>query len=254
MNKEIKKKIKNLIKIKKQKAGRSSNGKISVRHKGGEHKKFLREIDWKRNKRDVLAKVESIEYDPNRNVDLALLLYTDGERRFILRPEGLKVGDEVIAGNKTAIKPGNATLLKNIPVGIPIHNLEITPGKGAQLVRSAGNAAFIQSKEKGRATVKMPSGEIRVFNSKTMAKIGQLSNISWNTIKLKKAGDSRHKGVRPTVRGVAQYPAAHPHGGGEGRSSIGLKSPKTPWGKKAFGKKTRKRFKYSDKLIIKRRK
>ncbi len=253
MNKEIKRKIRRLIKIKKQKAGRSS-GQVSIRHRGGEQKRFLREVDWKRDKKAIPAIVERIEYDPNRNVDLALLLYADGERRFILRPEGLNVGDKVIAGDKVEVKVGNAMLLKNIPVGVPIHNLELVPGKGGQVTRSAGTAAFIQSKEKNKIVVKMSSGEIRIFSPRAMATVGQLSNISWNTIKLKKAGDKRHRGIRPTVRGVAQHPASHPHGGGEGKSSIGLKSPKTPWGKIAFGKKTRKKPKYSDKLIIKRRK
>ncbi len=253
MDKQTKKKTRKLIKIRKKHAGRDSKGRISVRHQGGEEKRFIRKIDWKRDKEGILARVESIEYDPNRTARLALLLYQDGERRFILCPEGLKVGDQVIAGEKTIVRTGNAMFMEHIPAGIPIHNLEIVPGKGAQMVKSAGVAAFVQSKEGDNVVVKLPSGEIRIFSKKAKAVIGQVGNVSWNTIKLKKAGDSRHRGVRPTVRGVAQHPGSHPHGGGEGKSPIGMKFPKTPWGKKALGKRTRKRRKYSDRLIIKRK-
>lgn len=254
MKKEERKKINSLIKIKKKKSGRDSRGRVSVRHRGGEQKRFLRRIDWARDKRDIPGRVEAIQYDPNRTADVALILYPDGERRFILAPEGLKVGDEVISSEKAPVKPGNAMKLKNIPVGVPIHNLEIVPGKGGQLVRSAGTLALIQSKEGGKVAVKMPSGEVRLFSENCWATVGQVGNSSWSTVKLRKAGDSRHRGIRPTVRGVAQHPGSHPHGGGEGRSGIGMKSPKSPWGKKTLGKKTRKKKKYSDRLILKRRK
>ncbi len=243
-----------LWKIRKKHGGRDHRGHVAVRHHGGEQKRYLRQIDWKRDKREMVARVEAIEYDPNRTAAIALLLYPDGERRYILAPAGLKVGDKVMSSEKAAIKPGNALPLAKIPAGVPIHNLEIRPGKGGQLVRSAGAAAFIQSQEEKRVLVKMPSGEIRSFLPQVWATVGQLSNLAWNKVKLRKAGQRRHRGIRPTVRGVAQHPASHPHGGGEGRSGIGMKSPKTPWGKKALGKRTRRRRKYSDHLIIKRRK
>jgi len=243
-----------LLRIRKKHGGRDSKGHVSVRHHGGEHKRYLRRIDWRRNKRDMEARVEAIEYDPNRTAAIALLLYPDGERRYILAPEGLKVGDKVISAEVAPIEPGNTLSLAGIPAGIPIHNLEIRPGKGGQLVRSAGTAAYIQSQEKDKVLVKMPSGEIRIFSPRAMATVGQIGNAGWNKVKLRKAGDSRHRGIRPTVRGVAQHPASHPHGGGEGRSGIGMKFPKTPWGKKALGKRTRQRHKYSERLIVKRRK
>lgn len=246
--------IRRLLKVRKKKAGRDNTGKISVRHRGGEHKRFLRKIDWKRDKKDIVGKIESIEYDPNRNADVAVVLYPDGERRLILAPEGLEVGDKVVSGEKVPVKPGNAMPLKNIPVGVPIHNIEIVPGKGGQLVRGAGTSALIKSKEKEGVVVRMPSGELRLFKPDCLATIGQVGNAEFRSIKLKKAGDSRHRGIRPTVRGVAQHPGAHPHGGGEGRSSIGMPSPKTPWGKKTMGKRTRRKRKYSDKLIVSRRK
>jgi len=248
------KKIKKLLKIRKKKGGRGARGRVSVRHRGGEHKRFLRLIDWKRDKLDIPGKVVQIEYDPNRTANIALLCYPDGEKRYILAPEGLKVGEEVISAQKAEIKPGNTLKLKHIPVGVPIYNLEIVPGKGGQLVRGAGAAALIQAKEDKWIVVKLPSGEIRRFLSDCRATIGQVSNSNWGMVKLKKAGDSRHRGIRPTVRGVAQHPDSHPHGGGEGRSGIGMKAPKTPWGKKALGKKTRKKKKYSDKFIVARRK
>jgi len=246
--------IKRLVKIKKKRSGRDNQGRISVRHQGGQHKRFIRLIDWKRDKRDIPAKVINIEYDPNRTADIALLHYPDGEKRYILAPIGLKVADEVVASEKAEIKLGNALPLEKIPVGVQIHNLELKPGKGAQLVRGAGNSALIQSKDKKIATVKLPSGEIRLFLINCWATIGQVGRAEHSSKKLRKAGDKRRRGIRPTVRGVAQHPDSHPHGGGEGRSGIGMPSPKTPWGKKTMGKRTRKRKKYSDKWIIKRRK
>lgn len=248
------KKAKKLIKIRKKKGGRDNQGRISVRHQGGEHKRFVRTIDWKRDKEGIAGRVESIDYDPNRQADLALILYKDGERRYILAPEGLKKGDLVIADDQAKISLGNALKLKDIPVGVAIHNLEIRPGKGGQVVRGAGGVALVQSKEGGFVVVKLPSGEVRRFAPDCKATIGQVGNAAWGKTKLKKAGDNRRRGIRPTVRGVAQHPGSHPHGGGEGRSPIGMKAPKTPWGKKTLGKKTRKKKKYSDRLIISRSK
>ncbi len=242
--------IKRLVKIKKKKSGRDSRGRISVRHQGGQHKRYIRLIDWKRSKRDISGKVAGIEYDPNRSANIALIVYPDGEKKYIIAPVELKVGDKIISSEKAEIKLGNALPLKSIPVGVPIHNLEIIPGKGAQIVRGAGVHAFIKSKSKKRAKVKLPSGEIRLFSLKCWATIGRGDNVDHKFRKLKKAGDKRHRGVRPAVRGVAQHPGSHPHGGGEGRSPIGMSSPKSPWGKKTLGKKTRKRKKYSDKLIV----
>jgi len=244
---------KKLLKLNPKSSGRNSSGKITVRHRGGRQKRFLRQIDWKRNIFDIPAKVVSIEYDPNRTADIALLVYANGQKSFILAPIDLKVGDQVISSETAEIKPGNSCLLKNIPVGIAIHNLEIRPGKGAQIVRSAGNHALIQSKEEGKILVKLPSGEIRLFKPDARATIGSLSNVEHKQEKLGKAGRKRHMGFRPTVRGTAQHPDSHPHGGGEGRSGVGMKHPKTPWGKPARGKKTRKKKKYSNKLIIRDR-
>lgn len=215
---------------------------------------FLRIIDFKRDKKNLVGRVEAIEYDPNRNVDIALVVYPDGERRYILQPEGLKVGDKVVSGERVELSLGNTLPLKSIPVGMPIHNLEIVPGKGGQLVRGAGSQAVILSKEEKTAQVKLPSGEVRIFPLEALATIGQLGNVGEKFKKLRKAGDSRHRGQRPKVRGVAQHPGSHPHGGGEGRSGIGMPGPKTPWGKPALGKKTRKKVKYSDRFIIRRRK
>lgn len=237
-----------------KRSGRDARGQISVRARGGGSKRFLRKVDFKRNKIGLEGRVEAIEYDPNRNVNLALVVYPDGERRYILQPEGLTVGEKVVSGPEAEIKTGNALPLQNIPVGTPIHNLEIVPGKGGQLVRGAGGAATILSKEETTAQVKLPSGEIRIFPLSSQATIGQLGNVGEKLKKLRKAGDSRRRGIRPIVRGVAQHPGSHPHGGGEGRSGIGMPSPKSPWGKKTLGKKTRKSIKYSDKLIVKRRK
>ncbi|PJE69962.1 50S ribosomal protein L2 [Candidatus Shapirobacteria bacterium CG10_big_fil_rev_8_21_14_0_10_48_15] len=235
-----------------KKSGRDAAGHVSVRHQGGRHKRFLRRIDFKRDKLDLPGKVMAFEYDPNRTADIALLTYSDGEKRYILAPQGLKVGDQVVAGPEVEIKVGNTLPLKRIPVGTPIHNVELTPGKGGQIARGAGTAALIQSKEGGLATVKLPSGEIRTLSENCLATLGQLGNLDWKNEVFGKAGRKRLMGIRPTVRGVAQHPDSHPHGGGEGRSGIGLKSPKSPWGKKTLGKKTRQPGRYSDKLIIKR--
>lgn len=243
-----------LKKILKKSAGRDSKGQVSIRHQGGGHKQFLRIVDFKRNKIDIEGKVESFEYDPNRFVRLAVVIYRDGERRYILAPEGLKIGDKVISAASGDMNPGNVFPLSAISIGTPIHNLEITPGKGGQLVRGAGTMAVILSKDEKHAHVRLPSGEIRLFDLKCMAGIGQLGNIAHKLEKMSKAGDSRHRGIRPTVRGVAQNPRSHPHGGGEGRSGIGMPGPKTPWGKPALGKRTRNKSKYSNSLIIKRRK
>jgi len=234
------------------KAGRNSTGKITVRHRGGRHKRLYRVIDFKRDKKDISAKVVAIEYDPNRTAHIALLHYLDGEKRYILAPQKLKIGQVVIASDKAPVKPGNALTLKNVPVGSLIHNIELTPGKGGQLVRSAGTAAVLQSKDK-TAVLKLPSGEIRQASLSCYATIGEIGNPELKNIKLGKAGRKRHLGFRPAVRGVAMHPGAHPHGGGEGRSGIGMPSPLSPWGKKTLGKKTRRKKKYSNKLIIKDR-
>lgn len=237
-----------------KKSGRDSRGRVSVRRRGGGFRRFWRKIDFKRDKFDIEGEVERLEYDPNRNVDIALVLYPDGERRYILAPEGLRAGDKVVAGKEAEIKTGNVLPLRNIPVGTPIHNLELNPGKGGQLVRGAGGIAVILAREENWVQVKLPSGETRFFPADNWATVGQLGNIGAKFVKFRKAGDSRHRGIRPSVRGVAQNPRSHPHGGGEGRSGIGMPGPKTPWGRPALGKKTRKRVKYSDEYIIKRRK
>lgn len=246
-------KINNLLTIKKKKSGRDSSGHISVRHQGGGSKQYLRKIDWRRNKFDIPAKVVEIQYDPNRTAKIALLVYKDGEKRYILAPEKLQIGDIVISSQKADIKVGNTLPLKNIPSGIAIHCLEMFPGKGAQMIKSAGGQAFIEGIDGDKAQIKLPSGEVRIFNSNCLATVGQVGNAELSNKKLTKAGQSRHRGIRPTVRGVAQHPDSHPHGGGEGRSSIGM-NPKTPWGRPALGKKTRKKKKQSNRLIIKRRK
>jgi large subunit ribosomal protein L2 len=239
--------------ILKKKSGRSSSGRISVRHKGGRVKRFLREIDFKRDKLDVWGRVESIDYDPNRNCDIARIVYEDGGRRYILAPDGLKVGDRVISSDSAPIEVGCSLPLSKIPVGTSIHNIEIRPGKGGQMVKSAGNVATVQSREEDYVVVKLPSGEVRKFKPECRATIGQVGKHNYRTRVFRKAGTMRRLGKRPTVRGVAMHPGAHPHGGGEGRSGVGLKYPKTPYGKPAVGK-TRKKKKYSDKLIITKRK
>lgn len=245
---------KRLKKILKRQSGRDSGGTISVRHQGGGCKRYLRIIDWKRNKFGVPAKVVSFENDPNRSALIALLSYTDGDRRYILAPLGLKIGDVLTSGEEVEVKVGNALPLAKIPLGIAIHSLEIQPGKGAQLVRGAGVAAFVTAKEGGKVTVKLPSGEMRLFPGKAMATIGQIGNIDWKNRVFGKAGTKIRMGIRPSVRGVAMNPHSHPHGGGEGRSGIGMPSPMSPWGKKTLGFKTRKPKKYSDKLILQKRK
>ena len=246
--------MKRLFKILKKHSGRNASGKITVRHQGGGEKRFLREIDFKRDKYDISARVEAIEYDPNRTANIALLVYQDGERRYILAPQGLKVGDKVVSGSEAEVKVGNALPLEKIPVGTVVHNIELKPKKGGQLVKSAGGGAVILSKEEKMVVIKLPSGEERKIPKKCFATVGQVSKPEWKTVIIGKAGRKRHMGIRPTVRGVAQNPRSHPHGGGEGRSGIGMPSPKSPWGAKTKGKKTRRPKKYSDKLIIKRRK
>lgn len=233
--------------------GRGQGGKVTVRHRGGGEKRSLREIDWRRDKLGIAGRVAGIEYDPNRTADIALVVYADGEKRYILAPEGLAVGTTIMAGDSAEVKTGNALPLEKIPVGMPIHNLEITPGKGGQLVRAAGQAAAIQSKEGRLVTVLLPSKEQRLIDGRAYATVGSVGNAALRSVKGGKAGWSRHKGRRPQVRGVAMHPAAHPHGGGEGRSGVGMKSPKTPWGKPTLGKRTRARKKYSDKYIMTRR-
>lgn len=245
---------KRLTQIQKRSGGRGNTGRITVRGRGGGAKRRLRLIDWKRDKRNIPARVTAIEHEPNRTANVALLVYPDGEKRYILAPQGLRVGDEVSAGEKVEVKPGNALPLAKIPVGMPIHNIELTPGRGAQLVRSAGNAAFISAKEGKFATIQLPSKETRLAPLDSFATIGQVGKAEVKTVRLGKAGKSRHRGRRPKVRGVAMHPGAHPHGGGEGRSGIGMPSPKSPWGKKTLGKKTRKLGKYSAKFIVERRK
>jgi large subunit ribosomal protein L2 len=237
-----------------KKSGRNTTGKITVRHRGGGHKRFWREIDFRRDKKDIPAQVISIEYDPNRGADIALLTYADGEKRYILAPEGLKVGDRVIAGEKAEVKVGNALSLEKIPIGTIIHNIELKPGKGGEIARGAGTRAILLSKEEKYGVIQLPSGEQRKVALNCYATVGQVGKAYLKTLVLGKAGRKRHLGIKPTVRGVAQHPAAHPHGGGEGRSGIGMPSPKSPWGKPTLGKKTRKKGKYSDKWIIKRRK
>ncbi len=247
-----KKRIKKLTKIRKKKGGRDTSGRVSIRHKGGEHKRFVRKIDWKRDKIGVPGSVESIDYDPNRSANVCLISYADGEKRYILAPQGLNAGDTVISAEKAPIEPGNAMPLRSMPIGIEVHNVEIQPGKGGQMVRGAGTAAILKTKKNNMAKLELPSGEIRLFKLDAWATVGQVGNVDHIYKKLKKAGDSRRRGIRPTVRGVAQNPSSHPHGGGH-VSNIGLKAPKTPWGKKAMGKKTRKKKKYSDKYIVKDR-
>ena len=233
--------------------GRGFKGHITVRHRGGGVKKRLRVIDWKRDKRDIVGKIERIEYDPVRSANIALVVYTDGEKRYMLAPNDVKVGQTVLAGTSAEVKAGNALPLKQIPVGVPIHNIEMRAGKGAQMVRGAGTAASIQAKEGEFVTILLPSKELRLINAECYATIGQVGNQDWKNRKLGKAGRSRLLGIRPTVRGTAQHPGSHPHGGGEGRSGIGLKYPKTPWGKIALGKKTRNKRKHSQKWIVRDR-
>ena len=244
---------KSLLVALKSKAGRNAQGKITVRHRGGGAKRKYRIIDFKRNKDGIPAKVTTIEYDPNRTAYIALVVYADGEKRYILAPAGLKVGDVIESGVNADIKAGNALPLKNIPVGTVIHNIELQKGKGGQLVRAAGNSAQLMAKEGDYATLRLPSGEMRYVRIECRATIGTLSNATNDIVNIGKAGRKRHMGFRPTVRGSVMNPNDHPHGGGEGKSPIGRPSPVTPWGKPALGYKTRKNKKYSDRFIIKRR-
>ena len=236
-----------------KKAGRNSYGRITVRHRGGGNRKKYRIIDFKRQKHDMTATVLSIEYDPNRSAFIALVEYEDGEKRYILAPHGLKAGDKVVSGADADIKPGNALPLKNIPVGTFIHNVELYPGKGAQLARAAGIMAQLMAKENGMALLRLPSGELRNVPESCMASIGQVSNIDHENVNIGKAGRKRHMGWRPTVRGSVMNPNDHPHGGGEGKSPVGRPGPVTPWGKPALGYKTRKHHNRSDKFIVRRR-
>jgi large subunit ribosomal protein L2 len=236
----------------KKHAGRNNHGHITTRHRGGGHKRRYRIIDFKRKKYDIPAKVAGIEYDPNRSANIALLHYTDGEKRYILAPLGLKVGDTIMSGTKAEIRVGNALPLANIPIGSQIHNIELTPGRGGQLVRSAGNTAQLMAREGNYATVRLPSGEMRMIHIKCMATLGQVGNVDHQNIVLGKAGRSRWLGRRPVVRGSAMNPVDHPHGGGEGRAPTGM-NPKTKWGKPAMGKKTRFNPR-TDKFIVRTRK
>ena len=234
-------------------SGRNSQGRITIRHRGGGAKKKYRIIDFKRKKDGLQGKVAAIEYDPNRSANIALIHYVDGEKRYILAPYKIKVGDVIESGENADIKIGNALQLKHIPVGTTIHNVELKPGKGAQLVRSAGAEAQLMAKEGKYAQLKLPSGEFRLVSVECRATIGQVGNLDHELITIGKAGRSRHMGIRPTVRGSAMNPVDHPHGGGEGRAPIGMPAPSTPWGKPALGYKTRKKNKKSDKYIVRRR-
>ena len=232
--------------------GRNAYGRVTVRHQGGGERRYSRLIDFKREKHGIPAKVAAIEYDPNRTARLALLFYVDGEKRYIIAPLGVKVGDMLVSGPAAEIRPGNCLPIANIPVGTMVHNLEIKEGKGGQLVRSAGGAAQLLAKEGEFAQIRMPSGEVRLIRQTCYATIGQVGNLEHNNIKLGKAGRKRHMGIRPTVRGTAMSPRDHPHGGGEGRQPTGMPGPKTPWGKPARGYKTR-RIKRTDKYIVRHR-
>lgn len=247
-----KKPERSLIVFRKQHAGRNNDGRITVRHRGGGEKRFIRIIDTKRDKINIPAKVAAIEYDPNRTARLALLFYVDGAKSYILAPIGLKVGDMVVSGPNSEIRVGNAMPISNIPVGSTIHNVELKPGKGGQLVRAAGASAQLLAKEGDYAQVRLPSGEVRLVQQVCYATIGQIGNLDHSNVKLGKAGRKRHLGIRPTVRGTAMSPRDHPHGGGEGRSPIGMPGPKSPWGWYTLGRKTR-RNKSTDKYIVRRR-
>ena len=241
-----------LIYAQKKTAGRNSLGRVTVRHRGGGAKRQIRIVDFKRDKTGIPAKVSAIEYDPNRTARLALLVYADGEKRYILAPIGVKVGDSLLSGAQAEIRPGNNLPLANIPVGTTVHAIEMQPGKGAQISRSAGTSAQLLAKEGKYAHVRMPSGEVRLVLQECSASIGQVGNVEHSNVKLGKAGRKRHKGWRPEVRGTAMSPRDHPHGGGEGRSPIGMAGPKTPWGKPTLGYKTRKN-KRTDNMILRHR-
>jgi len=243
---------KSLIRALRKKAGRNMYGRITVRHRGGGHKRNYRIVDFKRNKTDIPARVAAIEYDPNRSARLALLHYADGEKRYIVAPLDLRVNDTIISGPRAEVRIGNSLPISNIPVGTMIHNIEMQPGRGGQMVRAAGTAAQLLAKEGDYAQVRLPSGEVRLIRQECYATIGQVGNLDHGNIKLGKAGRKRHLGIRPTVRGSAMSPRDHPHGGGEGRQPIGMPSPKNPWGKPTLGKKTR-RNKKTDQYIVRRR-
>ena len=245
---------KSLLKIKTKTAGRNNSGKITVRHHGGGAKRKYRVIDFRRNKFDIVGTVASIEYDPNRSANIALINYADGEKRYIIAPKGLEVGMKIVSGEACDIKVGNAMMLKNIPVGTVVHNIELTLGKGAQIARSAGQSAQILGREDRYVLIRLSSGETRKVLGTCMAVIGEVGNEDYSLVRLGKAGRTRHMGIRPTVRGSVMNPNDHPHGGGEGRAPIGHKKPMTPWGKPALGYKTRKTKKSSTKLIVTRRK
>jgi large subunit ribosomal protein L2 len=241
-----------LIVIRPGRGGRNAYGRITVRHRGGGTRRYIRIVDFKRDKHGIPAKVAAIEYDPNRTARLALLNYADGEKRYIVAPLGLKVGDTIFSGPQSEIRPGNCLPLSNIPVGTLVHNIEMKEGKGGQLVRSAGGSAQLLAKEGEYAQIRMPSGEVRLIRQACYATIGQIGNVDHSNIKLGKAGRKRHMGSRPTVRGTAMSPRDHPHGGGEGRQPTGMPGPKTPWGRPARGYKTRNN-KQTDKYIVRRR-
>lgn len=249
-----KKSPKGLVVYKSKTAGRNNSGKTTVRHKGGGARKKLRLVDFSRHdKKDIPAKVQTIEYDPTRSAFISLVAFKDGSRRFILAPEGLKVGDKVVYSEKAEIYPGNRLALKNIPIGTFVHDIELIPKQGGKIARSAGNYCILQNIEGGYALLKMPSGEIRKVKEACLASVGQLANTDWMNVRIGKAGRKRHMGVKPTVRGKVMNPVDHPHGGGEGVNPIGMKYPKTPWGKHALGVKTRKAKKYSNKMIVRNR-
>ena len=245
---------KSLVEIKKKTSGRNNLGRITVRHHGGEEKRKYRKIDFKRNKHDITGRVAAIEYDPNRSANIALINYKDGEKRYIIAPNGLKVNDIIVSGLNVDIKVGNALPIMNIPVGTVIHNIELRPGKGAQLARSAGASAQILGREEKYVLIRLRSGETRKILGTCMATIGEVGNLDYSLVNLGKAGRTRHMGIRPTVRGSVMNPNDHPHGGGEGRAPVGRKQPMTPWGKPALGMKTRKNKKASTKLIVSRKK
>ncbi len=238
----------------KKTGGRNNRGLITTRHRGGGHRHIVRMIDFKRDKMNIPAKIQTLEYDPGRSAFISLLAYRDGEKRYILAPDGIKVGDTVLTSERTEIKPGNRMMLKHVPVGTYIHNIELLAGRGGQLARAAGNYAIISASEGENVLLKMPSGEIRRVSGKAYGTLGQVSNVDWMYVRIGKAGRSRHMGKRPSVRGKAMNPVDHPHGGGEGHNPIGLKYPKTPWGKHALGVRTRNPKKSSSKFIVKRRK
>ncbi|WBL36646.1 50S ribosomal protein L2 [Tepidiforma flava] len=241
-----------VVSLRSKSAGRNNQGRITVRHRGGGHRRLYRIIDWKREKHGIPAKVVAIEYDPNRTARIALLQYADGEKRYILAPNGLSVGATLMSGPDAEVRVGNALPLANMPTGTQVHNIELTPGKGGQLVRSAGAAAQLMAKEGEYALIRLPSGEMRRVRIECMATVGQVGNLEHSLIKLGKAGRTRHRGRRPEVRGAVMNPRDHPHGGGEGRAPVGMPGPKTPWGKPALGYRTRNN-KRTDKYIVRRR-